>query len=55
MECKNCAYYWKEESDRFASCHFEPLCADDYPPCEQEDIDRQREADEAEYEANIEE
>jgi len=50
MKCENCAYYWKEEEDYRACCHFVPVGPDDHSPCEQEDIDRQREIDEREEE-----
>lgn len=37
MKCENCAYYWKEEDyDLRPFCHWQAMCADDIPPCEEE-------------------
>lgn len=36
MRCSdNCGYYWKEEDEAFARCHFEG--PEGWAPCEQED------------------
>lgn len=37
MKCADCVYLWKNDDEPHARCHFEPLCADDLPPCECED------------------
>ena len=50
MTCKECVYCYKERSEKYARCHFERYTCWDVPPCEQEDIDRQRELDEMEWE-----
>lgn len=37
LKCENCAYYWKEEDyDLRPFCHWQAMCADDIPPCEEE-------------------
>lgn len=42
MKCSdNCGYYWKEEDEKFARCHFEG--PDGWAPCEQEDNDYESE------------
>ena len=43
MRCKDCPYYWKEESESHPHCQFGEPSWLDVPPCEQEDIDRERE------------
>lgn len=50
MKCVDCGYYWKEENEDYAQCHFVPYFPEDYSPCEQEDIDRHREIEEQEWE-----
>lgn len=50
MKCKDCAYHWVDEGEQYGTCHFVRVCADDYSPCEQEDIDLQRELDRREEE-----
>lgn len=36
MKCSdNCGYYWKEENETFARCHFEG--PNGWAPCEQEE------------------
>ena len=37
MKCTDCSYYWKEEGEAFARCHFEG--PDGSAPCEDDDID----------------
>ena len=37
MKCKDCPYCWKDETDRFARCHFEERSPGDQAPCEYED------------------
>lgn len=36
MTCTNCCYFWREEDENFQSCHWEPRCSGDVPPCEEE-------------------
>ena len=36
LECKDCTYYWKEENEEYARCHFEPVCWEK-APCDDED------------------
>lgn len=33
--CENCGYHWKEEDEKFPSCHYEGPVG--WAPCEQED------------------
>lgn len=35
MKCVDCAYYWKDEKEDYARCHFEG--PDGWAPCEQDD------------------
>lgn len=37
--CKNCGYYWQEENEDFATCHFESVAVWDLAPCEYDDLD----------------
>lgn len=37
MKCTECCYYWKEEDEDRACCHWEARCAGDYAPCEEPD------------------
>lgn len=37
MKCSECGYYWKEENEAFASCHFVGLVG--WAPCEQGEIE----------------
>ena len=39
MKCADCAYYWKEEDERYAGCHWTIRCPGDIPPCEEEEYD----------------
>lgn len=50
MICKECVYCYANPGEKYAWCHFENNSCWDIPPCEQEDIDRQREIDEMEWE-----
>lgn len=34
MNCKNCAYFWKEDNEEYAQCHWEVRCPGDTAPCE---------------------
>lgn len=43
LQCKDCPYYWKEDGEKYAHCQFGEPSWLDVPPCEQEDIDRERE------------
>lgn len=36
-DCKNCPYWWKEECESYARCHFEG--PEGWAPCEQEEPD----------------
>lgn len=35
MKCVDCGYYWKEDYERVASCHF--VGPEGWAPCEVED------------------
>ena len=37
MKCKECPYHWKDEGERFASCHYNSLGVWDQAPCEIEE------------------
>ena len=37
MKCVECCYYWKEENEDRACCHWVARCAGDIAPCEYED------------------
>lgn len=37
MKCSDCFYYWKEDDERYPSCHWEPRAPGDIPPCEYDD------------------
>lgn len=39
MKCEECCYYWKEENEDRAYCHWEARCAGDMAPCEYENED----------------
>ena len=39
MTCKDCCYFWKEDEERFSSCHFEIRCPGDKAPCEYDETD----------------
>lgn len=45
LQCKDCPYYWKEDGEKYAHCQFGEPSWLDVPPCEQEDIDHERELD----------
>lgn len=34
MICKQCAYYWREDGETFAQCHFNSMGVLDLAPCE---------------------
>lgn len=34
MQCKDCAYQWREAGDPYPVCHWESRCPGDVPPCE---------------------
>lgn len=36
MKCKDCAYCWQEEGEKYPRCHFEGLFD---APCEYDDYD----------------
>lgn len=36
FKCENCPYHYKNESDKFACCHFE---GDFLAPCEEDDYE----------------
>lgn len=35
--CENCGYLWKEEDEKFPSCHFEGPVG--WAPCEQDEYE----------------
>ena len=35
--CTNCAFCWQEDTEKYATCHWESRCPGDVPPCEEED------------------
>lgn len=37
MTCKDCPYWWKEECENYARCHYEG--PENWAPCEQEEVD----------------
>lgn len=37
MRCIDCLYFYARYDDSFEHCQFEPRCAGDLPPCEEED------------------
>ena len=39
MRCKDCPYFWKEDCERYARCHYEG--PDGWAPCEQEEVTRE--------------
>ena len=39
MTCKECPYFWKDEDERYPSCHYRSLGAFDPAPCEIEECD----------------
>lgn len=36
LKCENCCYFWKEDRDERAMCHWESRCPGDFPPCEED-------------------
>ena len=36
LQCKDCAYCWKEEDDAYPRCQFRSICPNDVAPCEEE-------------------
>lgn len=39
MTCKCCPYYYKNEDDDFACCHFVSIGPGDQAPCEYDDYE----------------
>ena len=39
MKCIECCYYWQDEDENRARCHWEARCAGDLAPCEYEDAE----------------
>lgn len=39
LRCEDCSYYWKEDDERYVSCHFFSKAPWDVPPCEREEND----------------
>ena len=37
MTCKECPFYWKDDGERWGTCHFEIRAWYDVPPCEEEE------------------
>lgn len=35
MNCKDCGYYWKEEHEDYAGCHYTGV--EEWAPCNQEE------------------
>ena len=48
MKCTDCPYFWKEENEEYASCHYR--WNDGYDPCEV--ADRYEADEEDSYEEN---
>ena len=46
MKCKDCAYYWKDEGEKFPTCKYR--YDDGYAPCEVEEIEPEETEDEPE-------
>ena len=44
MKCVDCGYYWKEENEPYAHCHYEGF--DAWAPCEQEENELYEEEEE---------
>ena len=34
--CDECNWFWKEDDEKYPSCHFEARCPGDIPPCEED-------------------
>lgn len=50
MKCTECCFYWKDDDEHYARCHFEQRTCWDVPPCEYEDdTDNEYEGDYSEY------
>lgn len=45
LTCKECCYYYRDEGERYARCHFERMFSFDLAPCEQEDEEMEEEED----------
>ena len=39
MICKQCAYYWQDDGESFAQCHFNSMGVWDLAPCEYSETD----------------
>ena len=39
LKCHDCCYYWKEDWETFAGCHWTERCPDDKAPCEYDESD----------------
>lgn len=39
MTCKQCAYYWQDDGESFAQCHFNSMGVWDLAPCEYSETD----------------
>lgn len=50
MKCEECCFYWQDEDERRARCHFEPRCAGDCAPCEYDDAEPADDPDDWDYE-----
>ena len=37
LKCEDCGYYWKEEGERYAGCHWESRCPGDIAPCDEDE------------------
>lgn len=38
MKCVDCPYYWKDETDEYPCCHFDPVYHPTPSPCEYDDV-----------------
>lgn len=36
MNCRDCAYLWKDDGEKYPRCHWESRAPGDVPPCEQD-------------------
>lgn len=36
LTCENCGYFWKEDDEERATCHWVSRCPNDFAPCEEE-------------------
>lgn len=41
MTCKQCAYYWQDDGENFAQCHFNSMGVWDLAPCEYDENEQE--------------